>query len=702
MKVAPVEPPISIQQSSFTNTNTNNRTPIPIPIPVQQQHPATAALTQQNSQYLAYRAALEFSSDLATADAQRFSSNTVSNAENHPTTEQQLTIPIAQVSLVPTLSPRLDTHDTTNNYYHQHTTSTPPPPGNQNNVPHVIYMERTVAVAAVYPLTRDELLDAQSAEWKAPSRNFETLTERLMAFYATHDVKKANYRYIGNVLRLKFGTIHIGEQPDAWVEQNLIRQLHDRYLNLDVCSHYCAPPGCGGAYDTNALGWLKWWSIILFLPTLVLLSVGYISLSSHQQYTLRASVPTTIQTMQRLNASRVDGTTYNNWKGVVNSVSFVTVVAESSASSAASSAATIDQSLNYIPSFRTATIGHGGQENTATRVHWQVLDANDAVVHTMSPTTLVPGRTPHASKCTFDGNTCTSTNGDTSIDLALYKSSTDNKAVGCMLANDDVCQTTTTVVSQQGEIEFANNAISLKGVKLPLQLHIFGIEFRSNAPTVAASSHLSNVLPSHFPASIEIQYNATQPSNALGHFLIVVGCLFLFVGCFFLFVAVTFLCCGGDIISYKDKVYDEKGALKGHKTRTRLASRSRARSANSSDDLVVQLYCMFYCCAFLPDLLLCTSQLCDVMCSSMGAVCSSLKSCCDTITGPCICRNNRPLNIEQTEGTICCEQISTDCSCGWLQNAAGECVGACFELGEACCCDCNDCDCDCGSMDCAC
>ena len=357
--------------------------------------------------------------------------------------------------------------------------------------------------------------------------------------------------------------------------------------------------------------------------------------------------------------------------------------------------------MNYIPSFRTATIGHGGQENTATRVHWQVLDANDAVVHTMSPTTLVPGRTPHASKCTFDGNTCTSTNGDTSIDLALYKSSTD-KAVGCMLANDDVCQTTTTVVSQQGEIEFANNAISLKGVKLPLQLHIFGIEFRSNAPTVAASSHLSNVLPSHFPASIEIQYNATQPSNALGHFLIVVGCLFLFVGCFFLFVAVTFLCCGGDIISYKDKVYDEKGALKGHKTRTRLASRSRARSANSSDDLVVQLYCMFYCCAFLPDLLLCTSQLCDVMCSSMGAVCSSLKSCCDTITGPCICRNNRPLNIEQTEGTICCEQVSADCSCGWLQNAAGECVGACFELGEACCCDCNDCDCDCGSMDCAC
>ena len=265
--------------------------------PVAMHHPdddhARAVMVGQNASYLANRAALEFSANLRSVDAQHF-------------TESDIMETTGTVTLIPTLSPRSESWN--------HSNARPHDSFPQNNLnPEVIYMCRTVAIATERPLHGDELLNAQSAEWSVPSRNFEQLTERLMVFFSAHDGKKANYHYVGNLLRRNFGEIHIGQQPESFIEQNMLRKLHGRYFETNPCVRVCAPPGCGGAYDTSAPGWLHWWLLVLLLPTIGCLIAGILFTVAIQQYSFTAKVPATSLEFQLQNISTVDGVRYDNW-----------------------------------------------------------------------------------------------------------------------------------------------------------------------------------------------------------------------------------------------------------------------------------------------------------------------------------------------------------------------------------------------------
>lgn len=645
--------------------------------PVRQTSHATVAITAQNSQYMASRAALEFSSTLGTVDAQSFSVLTAPSNTQQP----------VQVTVVPTLSPRLEHNIITT------ATATTNSTNSYNNgpilpiTPSIIYMERTVAVAAIRPLSSDDLLDAQSAEWHVPSTSFQTLTERLMAFYSAHDIQKANYKYIGRLLRRKFGSVHIGKTPESWIEQSLQQQLHDRYLNANACSRVCAPPGCGGRYDSNALGWLQWWSIVLAVPAIAILIVGFLTTFDLQEHTLTATVP--VLTMQPLNGSQVDGIAYNNW--LLDTTSMAGGVSGGVVYPFEPNAKNIDQALLYRPSFSTSALS---SKAYVMRVHWMVVDGNGDVVHTMSPTTLASGTAPLAATCLLEGQVCTKKDSRKSkkgLDEYILPP-TQAASKGCSVATDMSCRLSESVVSPEGAVEFTENTVSLKGAKLPLSLIMFGAEFRRATEGAASASSTTEL-----SSTMEIRYSAVvQPSQFVGNFLVVVGCLLLFMGMFFLFVVLVFCCCGGDINGEEVRVFDERGDFKGYKTKHRFVHSRRTHSGNSqSDDLCLQLYCLFYCCNFLPDLILCTSSLCDTMCASMGGLCSSVgnMNCCANVT-----------QVGETTGGYCCGCVDRSYSCGCVGGKCGECGEICSDLSEACCCcqDCQNCNCDCGSMDCAC
>jgi hypothetical protein len=683
-KVQPTQPP-ELQAGP-------KLTPKPIPIPKLNIDSSTTAIMKQNSRYLANRAALTISStsnnNLATVDARSYFSNTNPSAA----------LPVVTVSLVPTLSPRAESYNNTN-HQNNHTNGNnsgstdihnrgsnnmenenilpgmvPSEPITVPTVPTVIYMQRTFAVADTHPLNDKELRDAKAADWLVPSKSFEKLTERLMAFYAAHDVKKANYKYVGKLLRRKFGTIHCGTQPESWAEQSLQNQLHDRYLNQDTCSRICAPPGCGGGYDTNALGWLQWWSIILFIPTVAILVVGFLSTYSTEQQTLSAAI--SALKMNTSESSNVDGISYKNWKISASKISASGIVGVSVPLKVkTTNNKKLDQSLSFIPSFHTNMLS---SNDDAMRIAWIMKDANDAIVHSMPPTTLITNAAPRASECKYDGNICSNNKFNTTIDdLAVYKNPT-NKNAGCIITVDRSCHSTTDIlVSQHGSVEFADNRISLKGVELPLTLFVVTAEFRSPAKTTTIPTK-----PLFF--DINIHYNAVEPSKLLGHFLIIVGCLLFFIGFFFFFVSTIFFCCGNDIRREEIKIYDEHGTIKGYKKKTYSKRSDRYRNADMNDDICLQLYCMFYCCNIVPDCFLCMSNICDLMCSSMGSFCSTIGNICQDICNPF---------VSYVGG------LSANCT-----EVCSECSGICSDLWEVCfCCnDCSNCDCDCGSLDCAC
>ena len=638
------------------------QTPI-LELPQRNTTHAETIIQQNNANYHATRALLGFSPRLQTIDF---------NQAPEP-------VPMA-VTIIPTLSPRSNSWHNT----HANNNQSPYPlhahfnAGNiaiVQGVPEDIVMMRTVAVATVHPLNRDELLNAQSAEWKVPSPTFNKLTERVMAFYSTHDMKKANYLYIGRLLRNYFGEIHIGVTPEAFIEQNLQNRLHARYLNEHCCSRTVLPPGSGGAYDTSASGWLQWWCIVLLLPTIGLLVGGMVMSTTIQLYSFTSNP---ILSFQKLNTSYVNDIQYNNFEietvpGTGKTLDFPlnTNINE------------MDQSLEYIPSLTVPRLGNNNNNNIAFRIHWQVIDATGATVHTMHSTTFVPDNVPRSDFCNYNSMTdsCTS-NGRVYSSLSKWENPSEN--TGCIINKAERCETTQVKVSNTGLIKFGTSGLSNKGTILPLTLRILQAEFRSIKGEAIDT-----------PNNIQISYQAQFQENFLSSFLIVLGCMLLFIGFFFLFVVCFFICCGICDSSGNEKIASENddGNILGHKNKKYYSART-ARSSRD-DDICLQLYCMFYCCNFLPDCVLGFSNLCDVMCAHCGLLCSSCSNLCGTLFSSC------DFSSHIGEAGRIGEDVAGH-SVGFC--AMCEDCGPCSDLLEACfCCqDCSNCDCACGALDCAC
>ena len=631
--------------------------PPPPQLGVQQTNHAAAAFNQHNAHYQVSRAALNFSPGLTTIDAQQSINQTGAiTAVNTPAA--------MNITVIPTLSPRSESWHLEQSMDNRH------PRSRMDAVPQEIHMWRTVAIAAPHPLHGDDLLDAQAAEWTVPSSSFEKLTERLMAFYSAHDIPKANYRYVGRLLRRHFGEIHIGQQPEAFVEQRLQYDLHERYLNADRCLRICAPPGCGGAYDKSASGFLQWWLIVLFIPTVCLL-VGGIWLSyTVQQFSFTSS---TVSMLPFLNTINTTDEKYTNWVGQsLLSETFVVEVP------LVSNVEKMDQSLEYVPSVMSSVLASdSGPHDIALRLSWQVVDDTGVVVHTMYPTTLVPQEPPRTSICQYNSlsQSCVvavaNKDSDNDVEVLLSqwkKPPPDEPPIGCVVGKAEMCEPTRRVVSNSGTIAFEENtALSTKGILLPLKLRITLVEFRVAAKEAAKEQEM--ITSTEF--TIEIQYSAQLRETMLSSFLIIVGCILLLTGMFFLFIVFLVVCC---FCGYSEKVaiVDKDGNLKGYKNRRRLNSGSSSASRN--DDICLQLYFLFYCCNVLPDLILCFSRVLDLCCGHCTDLCSTCGNFVSPLFSSCV--------------FIECGEIGAACS---------ELVDVCY-----CCADCKDCSCDLGAMDCAC
>lgn len=584
------------------------------------------------------------------------------------------------------------------NHHHQqqqHYQTTPSP----GDAPERVYMRRTAAMATAEPLSMAELSEAQTATWPVPSRDYHHLTERLIGFYVVYDRRKANYKYVGRMLRQRFGEMHVGRRPNSFQEQELMNYLRTRYIDSSCCQKWWCAPACGGAYDSSALGWLQWWRNTMFLPGVVLLALGLALALWIQQYYITGDIirqgsssnnNNTFALVRRAD-SVVDGTTYRNWAVSPDEETRFPLVSSSGDIS--------KHVMHFVPTLQVSSfIGHAlsptlGKDRVDIdlRIAFAVKDRDGMVVHTAAEITLSTANFVSATNCNHStSSSCVNSDNKYSRvqdmlpnekGLANWTKPKGGPAHGCIVSHG-LCVPFEggdgSDLTMTGTYRFPSNTFTTRAVAWPLHLQLEKLEYR------AAVANVEEMYISA-PEYIKVLYEAKVDSRVLSDFLNVIGVLLLAFGWCVGGLAFCVCCCGGD--AGGSRRVDPFPSDREGTTERQRGRRRRVGYVSRDDDICTQLYIIWCCADSLPTLCMCTADCCDKGCESLGELCATTINACSAVTGRCC---------------VFCDV------CGSCANEAGKsagdqgCLYYCMMCGDGAAGLCTDCNCDCGALDCAC
>ena len=562
-------------------------------------------------------------------------------------------------------------------------------------------------MATAEPLSMAELSEAQMATWPVPSRDYHHLTERLMAFYVVYDRRKANYKYIGMMLRRTFGEMHVGRRPDSFQEQELKNYLRTRYIDTSCCQKWWCAPVCGGGYDSSALGWLLWWRNTMFLPGVCFLAIGLALAVWIQQYHITGDIVShgdnETFTFVRRADSVVDGKMYRNW--VVPDSSLAT---ETRFPLVSSSVDTSNHAMHFVPSIQVSSfIGHALSQTLGKdkvdidlRIAFTVKDSDGMVVHTFAETTLATANFVSATYCNHSKTSDTGSSSCFISDdeyshvhkmlrneegLANWTKPRGETAHGCVISNGicvpfeggDVSDPSTT-----GTYRFPSNTFTTRAVAWPLHLQLEKLEYRAAIANVA-EMYISA------PEYIKVVYEAEVNSRVLSDFLSVIGVVLLAFGWCVGGIAFCVCCCGDD-----NSRLQRIDPLESDHSNSKRRRQYRARLASRDDDICTQLYIIWCCTDSLPTLFMCTADCCDKGCESFGELCATTINGCSAIVGKCCVFCDYCGGLAKSAGDGAGDQ-----GCFYYCMMCGDCWVQCGDGAAGLCTDCN---CDCGALDCAC
>ena len=159
-----------------------------------------------------------------------------------------------------------------------------------------------------YQNQTEERKKIDNAQWSLPSANWSTLGERLNMFLQTWCPEKANERTVISLIVSHFGKHFASKRfPNAEMERSIQRTLQRRYVTSTRFQKLCAPPSCGGDYDSGTQGICEWWTKTLLLFVLILLIIAFTLLSMSSEMTKQSILKQTAESTQMIEVMEACG-----------------------------------------------------------------------------------------------------------------------------------------------------------------------------------------------------------------------------------------------------------------------------------------------------------------------------------------------------------------------------------------------------------